>query len=135
MFIESSFLIIDMALKKASKPVFRLFSAECNAQRTFFRSLTSSVDQGLQRDCLHQPESSKSRWGSNSGTYMRWASALVLSAGLGLLQFPELKSDFSNSNEEQRTEGRKNRFIFRDTTTNSTEKELKRAGETVGGNL
>lgn len=114
MFIESSFLIIDMALKKASKPVFRLFSAECNAQRTFFRSLTSSVDQGLQRDCLHQPESSKSRWGSNSGTYMRWASALVLSAGLGLLQFPELKSDFSNSNEEQRTEGRKNRFIFRD---------------------
>lgn len=44
---------------------------------------------------------------------MRWASALVLSAGLGLLQFPELKSDFSNSNEEQRTEGRKNRFIFR----------------------
>jgi len=103
-----------MALKKASKPVFRLLSAECNARRTSFRSLTNSVDQGLQRDCLQQSESSKTHRGSNSGTYMRWASALVLSAGLGLLQFPELKSDFCNSNEEKQTEGGKSRFILRD---------------------
>lgn len=113
--IESSFLVINMALKKASKPVFRFLSAECNVRRTFFRPLTSPVDQGVQRDCLQQSESPKTHGGSNSGTYMRWASVLVLSAGLGLLQLPELKSDFSNSNEEEkRTEGRKNRFILRD---------------------
>lgn len=104
-----------MVLKKSSKPVFRFLLSECNVRRTFLRPLTSSVDEGLQRGCLHQTGSSKTHGGSNSGIYMRWVSALVLSAGLGLLQFPELKSDSSSSNEkEQRTEGRKNRYILRD---------------------